>query len=125
MATVKKRPAGTTRISSKHQVTIPQGAFEAAGLVVGEAIGARRARPAPRRVGLTVVDAGVVIAHLDPADAHHAAASDALREAFEAYDELVVPAAALAEERATRLLTTDRGWPEPASLDLPGVLVVV
>ncbi|MCB0959944.1 MAG: PIN domain-containing protein [Acidimicrobiales bacterium] len=136
---------------------------------------------------MTIVDAGVIIAHLDPADAHHAAAGDALGEAFEAYDDLVVPASALAEcavgaarageatlahlqrylsevpfavgeltpevslraarlrarhgrrlrlpdalvvataveERATRLLTTDRGWPEPASLDLPGVLVVV
>ncbi|HRW37196.1 MAG: hypothetical protein KDB04_10540 [Acidimicrobiales bacterium] len=45
MATVKKRPAGTTRISSKHQVTIPRGAFEAAGLVVGEALVARSDGP--------------------------------------------------------------------------------
>ena len=45
MATVKKRPRGTTRISSKHQVTIPQPAFEAAGLVDGEVLVARADGP--------------------------------------------------------------------------------
>jgi predicted nucleic acid-binding protein len=48
-------------------------------------------------MGLTVLDAGVIIGHLDPADAHHRAATHALLEAFEAYQELIVPASALAE----------------------------
>ncbi|MCZ7533085.1 MAG: AbrB/MazE/SpoVT family DNA-binding domain-containing protein [Acidimicrobiia bacterium] len=36
MSTVKKRPKGTTRVSSKNQVTIPVEAMQAAGLKVGE-----------------------------------------------------------------------------------------
>jgi len=48
-------------------------------------------------VGLTVLDAGVVIAALDADDAHHAAAVNALREARTQGDRLVVPASAYAE----------------------------
>ena len=36
MAEVKKRRRGTSRVSSKHQVTIPADALRAAGLEVGE-----------------------------------------------------------------------------------------
>lgn len=36
MAEVKKRRRGTSRLSSKHQVTIPADALRAAGLEVGE-----------------------------------------------------------------------------------------
>jgi predicted nucleic acid-binding protein len=46
-------------------------------------------------VALIVLDASVVIAHLDPADAHHEAATAALRERAE--DDLVLPASAYAE----------------------------
>jgi predicted nucleic acid-binding protein len=48
-------------------------------------------------VALTVVDAGVLIAVLDARDAHHAAATAALRERVDASDDLVVPASAYAE----------------------------
>jgi predicted nucleic acid-binding protein len=48
-------------------------------------------------MGLTVLDAGVVIAGLDANDAHHAAASAALATAQRQRDRLVVPAAAYAE----------------------------
>ena len=36
MANVKKRPRGTSRVSSKHQVTIPADALREAGLEIGE-----------------------------------------------------------------------------------------
>ncbi len=36
MAEVKNRRRGTSRLSSKHQVTIPSDALRAAGLEVGE-----------------------------------------------------------------------------------------
>jgi predicted nucleic acid-binding protein len=48
-------------------------------------------------VGLSVLDAGVVIALLDAADAHHAAAVAALRIARDRGDVLVLPASAYAE----------------------------
>lgn len=38
MADVKKRRRGTSRISSKHQVTIPADALRSAGLRVGERV---------------------------------------------------------------------------------------
>ena len=123
-----KRQRGYTRVSPKHQVTLPADVLAKAGLKVGDRLqvaaggaGEDRAHPGngrPRdvcrdtsgrvsgrlpgrtakRVGLTVLDAGVVIAFLDPADAHHAAAFAALRQARDrADDELVIPASAYAE----------------------------
>jgi predicted nucleic acid-binding protein len=48
-------------------------------------------------MGLTVLDAGILIAALDASDAHHEAAIGALREARNAGNRLVVPASAYAE----------------------------
>jgi predicted nucleic acid-binding protein len=48
-------------------------------------------------VGLTVVDAGVVIAVLDAGDAHHAAAAKALTDSRDHGDQLVIPASSYAE----------------------------
>jgi predicted nucleic acid-binding protein len=48
-------------------------------------------------VGLTILDAGILVAVLDPADAHHPASVAALRQAREQHDLLVVPASAYAE----------------------------
>ncbi len=48
-------------------------------------------------MGLTVLDAGVVIALLDAADAHHAAAVASVRIARDRGDVLVLPASAYAE----------------------------
>ena len=48
-------------------------------------------------MGLTVLDAGVVIAVLDRRDAHHAAAVNAFGDARDRGDELVLPASAYAE----------------------------
>ena len=48
-------------------------------------------------MGLTVLDAGVVIAALSPQDAHHAAAVAAISTAIGRGDRLAVPASALAE----------------------------
>jgi len=48
-------------------------------------------------MGLTVLDAGVVIAGLDAGDAHYTAAAEALRAARDRDDSFVVPASAYAE----------------------------
>lgn len=48
-------------------------------------------------MGLTVLDAGVVIAALDSEDVHHAAAVTALRDALERSDRLVLSVSAYAE----------------------------
>jgi predicted nucleic acid-binding protein len=48
-------------------------------------------------VGLTVVDAGVLIAVLDPADAHHASCLELFRRARNDGDQLSIPASAYAE----------------------------
>jgi predicted nucleic acid-binding protein len=48
-------------------------------------------------MGLTVLDAGVVIAILDAGDAHHLAASDALGQAGARGDHFVIPVTAYAE----------------------------
>ncbi len=48
-------------------------------------------------MGLTVVDAGVIIGLLDERDPHHLAASRALHELVAGTDRLVLPASALAE----------------------------
>ena len=47
-------------------------------------------------MGLTVLDAGVVIAFLDASDVHHAVAATALREARDRGDEFVIPVSAYA-----------------------------
>ena len=62
-------------------------------------------------MGLTVLDAGVLIGYLEPADARHAAAREAFHEASRQRDDLVVPASALAEVLAG-------AWREgPAAVD--------
>ena len=48
-------------------------------------------------MGLTVLDAGIVIAGLDADDGHHAATADALRAARDRGDSFVLPASAYAE----------------------------
>lgn len=48
-------------------------------------------------MGLTVLDAGVVIAGLDADDAHHTAAADALGAARDRGNSFVLPASAYAE----------------------------
>jgi predicted nucleic acid-binding protein len=48
-------------------------------------------------MGVTVLDAGILIAVLDGSDAHHGAAVSVLRDARAAGDTLVVPASAYAE----------------------------
>lgn len=48
-------------------------------------------------MGLTVLDAGVVIAVLDASDAHHLVAADALGRAGAGGDVLVIPVTAYAE----------------------------
>ena len=48
-------------------------------------------------MGLTVVDAGVIIGFLDTNDTHHGAARSALADAQSRNDRLVLPASALAE----------------------------
>lgn len=48
-------------------------------------------------MGLTVLDAGVLIGFLDGKDAHHAAARQVLAASLDANDTLAVPASALAE----------------------------
>jgi bifunctional DNA-binding transcriptional regulator/antitoxin component of YhaV-PrlF toxin-antitoxin module len=45
MSEVKNRRRGTSRVSSKHQVTIPTDALRAAGLEVGERLVARADGP--------------------------------------------------------------------------------
>jgi predicted nucleic acid-binding protein len=48
-------------------------------------------------MGTVILDAGVVIAMLERADAHHAAARDAIRQARARDDRLVIPASAYSE----------------------------
>lgn len=48
-------------------------------------------------MGLTVLDAGVIIGLLDGNDAHHAAAREAIASALRDEQELVLPASAYAE----------------------------
>lgn len=48
-------------------------------------------------MGLTVLDAGVLIGFLDSADARHRAAEQALREAIDRNDRVGLPASAYAE----------------------------
>lgn len=48
-------------------------------------------------MGLTVVDAGIIIGVLDAADAHHEAAVRALSTVIDEGDEIAVPASAYAE----------------------------
>jgi predicted nucleic acid-binding protein len=48
-------------------------------------------------MGLTVLDAGIIIGFLDSHDAHHPAANSALSDAQSRNDRLVLPASAFAE----------------------------
>lgn len=48
-------------------------------------------------MGLTLIDAGVLIGFLDRTDAHHAASYDALTGALDRYDRIVLPASAYGE----------------------------
>ncbi len=48
-------------------------------------------------MGLTVLDAGVIIGFLDANDTHHAAAHAALRDTRTRHERLVIPASAFAE----------------------------
>jgi predicted nucleic acid-binding protein len=48
-------------------------------------------------VGLSVIDAGVVIGLLDRSDVHHEGAERSLRSALERRDELILPASAYSE----------------------------
>jgi predicted nucleic acid-binding protein len=48
-------------------------------------------------MGLTVLDAGVIIGHLDEHDVHHVAARQALQDAVDRNDDLVLPASAFAQ----------------------------
>ncbi|MBX3032099.1 MAG: PIN domain-containing protein [Chloroflexi bacterium] len=48
-------------------------------------------------MGLTILDAGVVVAILDAQDPHHTAAAEALRAGRDAGDRFVLPASAFAE----------------------------
>ena len=48
-------------------------------------------------MGVTLVDAGVLIGFLDSTDGHHAAAHRALAEALRRGDQLLIPASAFAE----------------------------
>ena len=48
-------------------------------------------------MGLTVIDAGVLIGFLDRNDVHHDAAQQALREMLERSDRIALPASAFAE----------------------------
>lgn len=65
-------------------------------------------------MGLTVLDAGVVIAVLDANDPHHGAARDALRVALDRGDRLALPASAYAE---TMVGPSRRGREEAATAD--------
>lgn len=65
-------------------------------------------------MGLTVLDAGVVIAVLDAYDPHHGAAREALWAALERSDRLVLPASAYAEMMVG---PSRRGGDEAATAD--------
>ena len=75
-------------------------------------------------MGLTVLDAGVVIAGLDADDAHHAAAADALTAARNRGDSFVLPASAYAE---TLVRPASRGAATVARVDsaLDAMAIVV
>lgn len=63
-------------------------------------------------MGLTILDAGVVIAVLDTGDAHHVAGVRALADALDRGDDLVVPVSAYAES----LVAPSRRGPTAAAL---------
>jgi predicted nucleic acid-binding protein len=65
-------------------------------------------------VGLTILDAGVVIAVLDADDVHHHAAREALRDVLDEGGPLVLPASAYAE---VMVGPTRRGRSESATVD--------
>lgn len=75
-------------------------------------------------MGLTVLDAGVLIGFLDSNDIHHDTATGALRAALERGDRLVLPASAYAEalvgpsRRSADAVTTVRTVLERVPIDV-------
>jgi hypothetical protein len=80
-----------------------------------------RTRRVVRRMGLTHLDAGVIIGFLDGNDAHHHAARGVLVDALRAGDRLAMASSALAE-CLDQLVTTDRNWPTAKALKLKPAL---
>lgn len=70
MKEVKKRRRGTSRVSSKHQVTIPTSALRAAGLEVGETLVAHADGPGrvvfEREVDVLAAYAGALTGVYEP-----------------------------------------------------------
>jgi bifunctional DNA-binding transcriptional regulator/antitoxin component of YhaV-PrlF toxin-antitoxin module len=78
---VKKRRRGTSRVSAKHQVTIPTDALRGAGIEVGERLSARA--DGPGRVVFERLDD--VVAEFDGAltDVYETGELDALRDEWD------------------------------------------
>ncbi|MFP5254941.1 MAG: AbrB/MazE/SpoVT family DNA-binding domain-containing protein [Acidimicrobiia bacterium] len=72
MAEVKKRRRGTSRISAKHQITIPMEALRGAGLEVGERVVAHADGPGrvvlEREADVVEQFAGALRGVYDPAE---------------------------------------------------------
>lgn len=85
---------------------------------------AGRARRVAQRMGLTVIDAGVIIGFLDANDSHHLEAHAALDDARSRNDRLVLPASAFAEvlvgpsRRGPAAVAAVRGLVERVPIDV-------
>lgn len=75
-------------------------------------------------MGLTVLDAGVLIGFLDAKDAHHRAADRAMADALGRHDRIVLPASAFAEvlvgpsRRGARAMAATRGLVERLPIEI-------